>query len=85
MRDSAASGSRHLTCRAWEAHILYGYSTDTSNAAAAAKIRQLEGCFLADTWLRCSSVTELWLGGSESRLAQLSARKQRCALHLFRN
>jgi hypothetical protein len=41
----------------------------TSNAAAAPKIGNPEGCFLADTWLRCSSVTELWLGGSESRLA----------------
>ena len=41
----------------------------TSNAAAVAKIGNPEGCFLAGTWLRCSSVTELWLGGSESRLA----------------
>jgi len=30
----------------------------TSNAAAAPKIGNPEGCFLAGTWLRCSSVRE---------------------------
>jgi hypothetical protein len=29
----------------------------TSNAAAAAKIGNPEGCFLAGAWRRCSSVT----------------------------
>jgi hypothetical protein len=29
----------------------------TSNAVAAAKIGNPEGCFLAGAWLRCSSVT----------------------------
>jgi hypothetical protein len=41
----------------------------TSNAAAAAKIGNPEGCFLAGTWRRCSSVTERCGYAPSSRLA----------------
>ena len=40
----------------------------TSNAAAA-KIGNPEGCFLAGGWLRCSSVTERCGYAPSSRLA----------------
>ncbi len=41
----------------------------TSNAAAAAKIGNPEGCFLAGTWRRCSSVTGRFGHAPSSRLA----------------
>ena len=41
----------------------------TSNAAAAAKIGNPEGCFLAGTWRCCSSVTERCGYAPSSRLA----------------
>jgi hypothetical protein len=41
----------------------------TSNAAAIAKIGNPEGCFLAGTWRRCSSVTERCGYPPSSRLA----------------
>jgi hypothetical protein len=41
----------------------------TSNAAAAAKIGNPEGCFLAGAWRRCSSVTEPFGYAPSSRLA----------------
>jgi hypothetical protein len=48
----------------------------TSNAAAAAKIGNPAGCFLAGTWLRSSSVTGLW-PCSFVAPCQPPARKQR--------
>ena len=41
----------------------------TSNAAAAAKIGNPEGCFLAGAWRRCSSVTGRFGHAPSSRLA----------------
>jgi hypothetical protein len=41
----------------------------TSNAAAAAKIGNPEGYFLAGTWRHCSSVTEPFGYAPSSRLA----------------
>jgi len=41
----------------------------TSNAAAASKIGNPEGCSLAGTWRRCSSVTERFGYAPSSRLA----------------
>jgi len=41
----------------------------TSNEAAAPKIGNPEGCFLAGAWRRCSSVTERCGYASSSRLA----------------
>jgi hypothetical protein len=49
----------------------------TSNAAAATKIGNPEGCFLAGTWRRCSSVTERLRLCSLVAPCQLPDRKQR--------
>jgi hypothetical protein len=44
MRDSAQPRSGHLTGRAWEAHILYGSSTDEQRSSSG-KDRQPGGLF----------------------------------------
>ena len=56
-------------CKARGGRISFMDLRPTSNAAAAAKIGNPEGCFLAGTWRRCSSVTERFGYAPSSRLA----------------
>jgi hypothetical protein len=76
MRESAQHNSGPLACRAWEAHILYGSSTDEQRSSSG-KDWQPGGLFsgghlvallLAQRALRLSSLVAP---------CQLPARKQR--------
>ena len=57
MRDSAQPESGHLLAGLGKP-ISFMDLRPTSNAAAAPRIVNLEGCFLEAVWRRCSSVRE---------------------------
>ena len=68
MRDSAQPKSGNLTAGLGKP-ISFMDIRPTSNAAAAAKIRNPPGCFLEAVWRRCSSVRERCGYLPSSRLA----------------
>jgi integrase len=68
MRDSAQPESGILLAGLGKP-ISFRDLRPRSNAAAAPKIGNPEGCFLEAAWLRCSSVTERFGYAPSSRLA----------------